>query len=48
MPKPSPSDAAQAGDRRRSISWLDVPILTQPDDSTCGPTCLHAVYAYHG
>jgi hypothetical protein len=20
----------------------------QPDDSTCGPTCLHAVYRYHG
>jgi hypothetical protein len=23
-------------------------ILAQPDDSTCGPTCLHAVYRYHG
>ena len=21
-------------------------ILTQPDDSTCGPTSLHAVYQY--
>ncbi len=20
----------------------------QPDDTTCGPTCLHAVYRYHG
>jgi hypothetical protein len=20
----------------------------QPDDTTCGPTCLHAVYGYHG
>lgn len=25
-----------------------VEILPQPDDSTCGPTCLHAVYRYHG
>lgn len=23
-------------------------ILRQPDDSTCGPTCLHAVYRYLG
>ncbi len=23
-------------------------ILPQPDDSTCGPTCLHAVYAHYG
>lgn len=23
-------------------------ILAQPDDTTCGPTCLHAVYAFHG
>lgn len=27
---------------------LDFPILPQPDDSTCGPTCLHAVYRFHG
>lgn len=25
---------------------LDLEILAQPDDSTCGPTCLHAVYRY--
>jgi hypothetical protein len=25
-----------------------VRILAQPDDSTCGPTCLHAVYAHYG
>ena len=25
---------------------FDLEILTQPDDSTCGPTCLHAVYRY--
>jgi hypothetical protein len=27
---------------------LLVSILPQPTGSTCGPTCLHAVYAYHG
>jgi hypothetical protein len=27
---------------------LELEILAQPDDSTCGPTCLHAVYRYFG
>jgi hypothetical protein len=27
---------------------LPVKILPQPDESTCGPTCLHAVYRYWG
>ncbi len=27
---------------------LDLSILRQPDDTTCGPTSLHAVYAYYG
>jgi hypothetical protein len=27
---------------------LPFEILPQPDDSTCGPTCLHAVYRYYG
>lgn len=27
---------------------LSIPIHTQPDDETCGPTCLHAVYNYFG
>ncbi|MCB1175160.1 MAG: C39 family peptidase [Leptospiraceae bacterium] len=27
---------------------LPVAMLAQPDDSTCGPTCLHAVYQYYG
>lgn len=27
---------------------LDIDILPQPDDETCGPTCLHAVYRYWG
>lgn len=27
---------------------LKVDILPQPDDLTCGPTCLHAIYSYFG
>lgn len=27
---------------------LSLDISRQPDDRTCGPTCLHAVYRYHG
>ncbi len=27
---------------------LDLEIQRQPDDTTCGPTCLHAVYRYFG
>ena len=27
---------------------LQFDILPQPDDCTCGPTCLHAVYRYFG
>lgn len=27
---------------------LELSMLAQPDDSTCGPTCLHAVYRYWG
>lgn len=27
---------------------LHLDILPQPDDTTCGPTCLHAVYQYFG
>lgn len=27
---------------------LDVPLQAQPTDTSCGPTCLQAVYAYHG
>ncbi len=26
---------------------LNIDILTQPDDYTCGPTCLHAIYKYY-
>jgi hypothetical protein len=27
---------------------MDIRILAQPDDVTCGPTSLHAVYSYYG
>lgn len=27
---------------------LEFDILRQPDDSTCGPTCLHSIYRYYG
>ncbi len=27
---------------------LDFEILQQPNDETCGPTCLHALYQYYG
>ncbi len=27
---------------------LRLDIRSQPDDTTCGPTCLHAVYRYYG
>ncbi|MFZ5774331.1 MAG: hypothetical protein ACOY3Z_02440 [Thermodesulfobacteriota bacterium] len=27
---------------------IHLDILPQPDDTTCGPTCLHAVYQYYG
>ncbi|MEZ4288950.1 MAG: hypothetical protein R3A47_12630 [Polyangiales bacterium] len=27
---------------------LELQMLAQPDDTTCGPTCLHAVYQFWG
>ena len=27
---------------------LHLEMLPQPDSTTCGPTCLHAIYRYHG
>jgi hypothetical protein len=30
------------------MNRLRLDILPQPTDSTCGPTCLHAVYRYYG
>lgn len=33
---------------RRGALRLPVRTLPQPDETTCGPTCLHAVYRYWG
>ena len=33
---------------RRGSVRLPVTTLPQPDETTCGPTCLHAIYAYFG
>jgi hypothetical protein len=30
------------------VTRLSLDILPQPDDTTCGPTCLHAVYRFWG
>ncbi|MFZ5511649.1 MAG: hypothetical protein ACOZCP_16515 [Pseudomonadota bacterium] len=32
----------------RSVVRLPVKMLPQPDEITCGPTCLHAIYRYFG
>jgi hypothetical protein len=29
------------------ITRLNFDIMRQPDNVTCGPTCLHAIYSYH-
>lgn len=36
--------SVRAGERMR----FDFKILPQPDNTTCGPTCLHAVYHHFG
>ena len=33
---------------RVDVLELPVDIEPQPDGITCGPTCLHALYRYHG
>lgn len=32
----------------RPVHHLPIKILPQPDETTCGPTCLHAIYNYWG
>ncbi len=43
---PAPLRPAEEVHPERTRLHLD--ILPQPDDVTCGPTCLHAVYRYFG
>lgn len=38
----------QRRDRAADLERLHFDILPQPDDFTCGPTCLHAIYRYWG
>lgn len=45
VPDPNQADHETASPARRV---LPLHILPQPDDETCGPTCLHAVYRYWG
>jgi hypothetical protein len=35
-------------DKEPDSTRLTLDVLAQPDDSTCGPTCLHGVYQYFG
>lgn len=30
------------------LLMIELSMHTQPDDETCGPTCLHAIYNYYG
>lgn len=51
--QPSVTKRNQANSRKRSavtqaILQLPVKILPQPDETTCGPTCLQAIYRYWG
>jgi len=43
-----PPRSARSRPRRRSSILLDVPRFEQPDDVTCGPTCLAQVYRFFG
>jgi hypothetical protein len=38
----------QRRDRAKDLERLHLDIQQQPDDFTCGPTCLHAIYRYWG
>ena len=32
----------------KDLIMINIKINTQPDDETCGPTCLHAIYKFYG
>ncbi len=42
------SSRAEAGSGRGLAGLRGIEILPQPDDATCGPTCLHALYRAYG
>lgn len=46
--RPVESLGEGSASRPRMPFQIDLEIQAQPDDSTCGPTCLHAVYKHLG
>jgi hypothetical protein len=48
MQRPSDTSFGPFSGRNPPPEVLPVEIMAQPDDETCGPTCLHAVYRYFG
>jgi len=45
---PHDGTSAQRDDLTTPHPILDISVPAQPDATTCGPTCLHAVYRYYG
>jgi hypothetical protein len=48
VPHRDPAEHHDDPEGRSQPLVLPLEILPQPDDETCGPTCLHAVYRYWG
>jgi hypothetical protein len=48
MANPQPMEPTRPERRTRGAFRLPLATLPQPDESTCGPTCLHAVFGYWG
>lgn len=46
--RPQPPDRPLPPDRAAELESLQLHIQPQPDDTTCGPTCLEAIYRYYG
>ena len=42
------SGSKSVGVNQMSQVAIDIPIALQPTETTCGPTCLQAVYAFYG
>jgi len=48
VPRESEDCPAARAYRVAMRKMMDLKILAQPDDVSCGPTCLHALYQYYG
>lgn len=48
VPGGGPLELKSLMERRDSVPELNLEILPQPDNTACGPTCLHAVYRFLG